>query len=727
MRRWFAITLGTFPAAPELLALTESWELPPNLCGAVDAVRIFKRLGVIAVHADESAEPLLQSLPGATRVVLPEPLSLREVGKWYVSILAGWDELIGRLHSHQGIAVNFSLGPVAGSGNTFDAHEPANRATWMASQSGLVVVVAAGNNGEHGNDTLTRWAKAPWVVAVGASDRKGRTVQPYSSRGVPDQIEGRPTVVAPGFRNFLAADDEGTSFAAQHVTDVAHLLLRFALRVRTASAVRLLPVKQTRLDLASFVRNALRAMAVPIGTNPHESGDGFVSLDIAHTFLKGVTPQEMQYLLGTPDPPSHADLRAAQQSLRDGFAHDHGYLTARASIDTSFEWTRPTFVQGLIRKPDGYWLCARQVLELGADVDCTIDAQQAATFLEVSIYPRRERGRELVVTAGAGQFPTITAALAAAGKWDVIRVRAGEYREALRVPSGVTIQGDDGVEIRSRGNPPIAMIDVEGVALINLTIIGEDAGVGAIFMENSRHIELQRCRVRSDRNAIMGVSVIGCSARECEFHAKANAAYFISSRDLAFRDGSYLVGQTGALLYGSSASFVGCAIKAVEGDAIMFIARRKPWMSGGRVRVFIGAAGVALVRPRQLQASSPQRDDLTGIIARHLYGLLVGDTQLIAGNTAIAATTFEPVVFDDYHTEAGRTNFALIQGPQPLPVKTAGLSRTAAVTRIQNTLNPLRYTPTLYAPVPPLSWWRPLALVELPRWLRWLTGRSRVE
>jgi hypothetical protein len=711
--------------------MMDRWELPGGLTGMVASLRVFRRLGVVAVHADESIEPLLRNIPGALHVVKPGPLPPAPVGKWYVNLLAGWEQLIERLDTYEGAVVNLSLGPPPGSGNTFEPHEALNRATWVAHEHGILVVVAAGNDGEQGDDTMSRWAKAPWVVSVGASDRKGRRIEKYSSRGVPGERGVRPTVIAPGFRDPLVADprDTGTSFAAQQVTEIAHLLQRFAASARKASAIRLTPLGEARPMLAHFVRTALHAMAVPIpAAEPHECGDGFVSVAVARRFLENLTGQDMQRLLDLPDPPGERDIRAAKKSLRGSFNRDDNHRLARASIDTSYEWSRPTFVPGLVRKRDGYWLFDSDRFEYGEDVDIGSVEDHASSFINVSIEPRHSRGRELIVTRGNGAFPTIGAALAEAREWDVIRVRAGVYEEAVTLKSGVTIKGDDGAVIRHASQQPVSLSNLKSVSLSNLEIVSQAAQTSAIWMYNSSDIALERCRVHAAGNSMTAVSVSRCVVKSCEFRARANAVYLVSCRDIAFRSGSYLIGaKNGVLLYGSSGRFVGCSVQADEADAIIFIPPRKPWMRGGKMRVFVGDVGTLLVRPRRLKAWSPQRDDIVGTVALHLYGLLVEDTQLVAGHVALAATTLEPVAFAPYYTDAAWSDFALIRGPQTIPVKIAGLAVGEALQVVQKTLNPLTYTKTSYAPLPPTSFFHALDFVRRMRWMRWLIGSPPVE
>jgi serine protease AprX len=121
-----------------------------------------------------------------------------------------------------------------GAGPARDGSGREARACDRAWSLGLVIVKSAGNAGP-GVGTLTSPADADGVIVVGATDRGGKRVQDYSSRG-PAGARERPHLVAPGGSHTSGVETcrpdgkfgsagAGTSFAAPQISGLAALLL----------------------------------------------------------------------------------------------------------------------------------------------------------------------------------------------------------------------------------------------------------------------------------------------------------------------------------------------------------------------------------------------------------------------------------------------------------------------------------------------------------------------
>lgn len=93
-----------------------------------------------------------------------------------------------------------------GSSGAFNPDNPVNLATKTAYDRNIITVIAAGNDGP-GPDTHNPYAKAPWVISVGAGTKEGGLAG-FSSRGTskaarladsdPNNDFDAPTIVAPG-------------------------------------------------------------------------------------------------------------------------------------------------------------------------------------------------------------------------------------------------------------------------------------------------------------------------------------------------------------------------------------------------------------------------------------------------------------------------------------------------------------------------------------------------
>jgi serine protease AprX len=204
------------------------------------------------------------------------------------TVVAGIDWVVrNRTTGGRNIRVlNLSLGT---DGLPAGAADPLAAAVERAWQAGIVVVVAAGNDGA-GAAGLDRPATDPFVVAVGASDSRGTAgraddvVASFSSRG---DAHRAPDVVAPG-TSVVSARAPGS--AADHAAPAARLGVDgfrgsgTSQAAAVVSAAAALVLSRTPGLTPDQVKAVLTASATPLpGAGHRVQGAGLVDLRRAAT------------------------------------------------------------------------------------------------------------------------------------------------------------------------------------------------------------------------------------------------------------------------------------------------------------------------------------------------------------------------------------------------------------------------------------------------------------
>jgi serine protease AprX len=111
--------------------------------------------------------------------------------------------------------VNLSLSSTVAESYRTDPLDAAVESAWF---SGLVVVTAAGNEGQANDGVTFAPANDPWVITTGALDDKGTftrsddSLAPWSSRGVTQDGIKKPEVLAPG-ASLVSTLAPGSDFA----------------------------------------------------------------------------------------------------------------------------------------------------------------------------------------------------------------------------------------------------------------------------------------------------------------------------------------------------------------------------------------------------------------------------------------------------------------------------------------------------------------------------------
>ena len=178
--------------------------------------------GIIAGNGADSAGARTGIAPRARLVVLKV---LDEQGRGRISdVIAALDYVVANKDALNIRIVNLSV--ATGVYESYDT-DPLTLAAKRAVEAGIVVVVAAGNNGRSPQGAtqyggITAPGNAPWVVTVGASshmgtvDRQDDTIAPFSSRG-PAAIDNaaKPDLVAPGVGIESLSDPDSLLYATR--------------------------------------------------------------------------------------------------------------------------------------------------------------------------------------------------------------------------------------------------------------------------------------------------------------------------------------------------------------------------------------------------------------------------------------------------------------------------------------------------------------------------------
>ena len=245
--------------------------------------------GIAAGTGQSSGGTYIGTAPGANlwnlRVLDSSGFGL---SSWIIAALEfaslGPDEVLGT--DDEADVANMSLGgSPTGSGN-----DPLSLAVDLAVSRGLVVVVAAGNEGPD-MLTVTRPGVARKAITVGATDDVDN-IAFFSSRGPTSDLRLKPDVVAPGvaIRSTARGDGytvlSGTSMATPHVAGAAALILHAhpdwdPAKVKAALMNHALPLEGRllweqgagRIRLPESVGATLLAMEPSVSLGLLKSGD----------------------------------------------------------------------------------------------------------------------------------------------------------------------------------------------------------------------------------------------------------------------------------------------------------------------------------------------------------------------------------------------------------------------------------------------------------------------
>jgi len=216
--------------------------------------------------------------------------------------------------------INLSLGTPDG-----DPDDILSRSVDLAVDAGVVVVVAAGNDGNYG--TIASPGAAREALTVGATDINN-AVASFSSKGPSNKIYGfKPDIVAPG-ESILSAKMNGgyvrmsgTSMAAPYVTGMVARLKELH---PAWSAVQL--------------RDAILASAKDLGAPVFAEGRGTLDTAKAAAAASAITPASISFGFDNPSTAkwTRTDTLSISNMSREPKTYSFQVQTARTGIALSF-------------------------------------------------------------------------------------------------------------------------------------------------------------------------------------------------------------------------------------------------------------------------------------------------------------------------------------------------------------------------------------------------------
>jgi Subtilase family/Periplasmic copper-binding protein (NosD) len=653
-----------------------------------EATRAFPRFGALAVLTSQDVVARLAALPEVLSAIRPVPISRSNDGRWYVNLLAAFEHVVNESEHCAASCINMSLRPPESPRPGFDPQEPINRATKVACDLGIVTVIAAGNEGESGEDTMTSWASPGWVISVGAADEGGTHVRAYSSKGSRLNASPRPTIVASDQTQPFPR--EGTSFAAPNVTDIVHFLLSFFVALWTMHG---LPLASIKPRFPEITRRALVKLARPINGKPYEIGAGYVSQTLAAEWVRSLNAQTVAEVMGRaldPDqPPDWAKYlprvqeAAARRQLPSLF---NGHIVARFSIDTGSEWTRPTFVPGLLRITPHFLLREGDEFTFSEDFDAARLFRNDQRYEEISILPKAQLGRTIQVGSHR-EYSSIQAAIDAAKPWDVITIDPGTYDESIVLKSGITLQGSSGTVILSRRSAPVTLDSVVDVTLANLEIVAFKWGADAVSVHDSVDVVIKNCKLSSNANALGIYASRRCAISDTKLVGTLNGLCILFSSQWTVTRSVLAGWQAGLLVYGQGGKLEQSKVQASAGDGIIWVYRGRQWTAANPTHIYIYPSGAETVSPEQVNPDNIYAQNFAGWLSVLFCTVQVQDSIIEGKRNGVAANLPEHVV--DKRSELG--NRARIQPRHSESSNLLNVSLSRLKRQIENRLRSVVY------------------------------------
>lgn len=608
-------------------------------------VRIFERLNGMAIERDSLSEKAISTISGVALAKFGGITATSEDGGWYMRLVAAWEQLLDDASNVHGGAVNMSLAPPSIAALPAHPDELIRRATERSWHLGIVPVIAAGNWGRAGDDTMSPWAQSPFCVSVGAANVSGTRVSAFSSRGSINSNSG-PMVVAPE-EQVPPTGEVGTSFAAPVVTDIAIYLVAFLHTLWTRGGRT---IEEFRAVCCRAAVDLIGASARAIEGPPHIRGRGFVDLVTVVQWLQNLSLPNFRSLTPAFAFTSDENYASAKRNAKAFASLVEGGQIGRYTIDEEYDWIKPMFVPGLYpldrvegdQVHRGESLVFRQVSEMHSNkgIDWVVTPVGQARFVEITIRPQSQRGTVRRIGAGSGEYRTLEEALAQSQPGDVVWLPKGRYEGPLRLKSGLTIQGEPGTVVTTNSGPAIQGVNIVEAAIREVSASATGNRAPAVDLRGSDDIGFQRCTFESATGN--GVNAVMCRRlffESCHILAGLNGSYFGLGQELRWQSCTVEARQSGIILHGGAGWMHETTITA-GADGISYFGFDFPWRFEKEVTVFLYPFSKEILQTRDVRLRSLLTKGPGEWLARLLFGLQIEECSLRAKRAALLANDF---------------------------------------------------------------------------------------